>query len=122
VEQHALSISERGVLNHPVYLDRSGFIPDRADNGKQELPVGSARCKPLGLSDGTPWLNPQTKKGFIGIGPTCAACHTGRLTYQQTTVLIDGGSALTNLGKIEQALGLSVLLTCIVRHRFERFP
>ena len=63
---------------------------------------------------GAPWLNPQTKKPMTKIGFTCAACHTGRLTYQQTTLLVDGGPALTDLGKFRQALGISVLFTKLV--------
>jgi len=58
---------------------------------------------------------------MAGIGLTCAACHTGRLTYRQTTLLIDGGPALTDLGKFRQALGISVLFTRLVPGRFERF-
>ena len=73
------------------------------------------------MPDGAIWINPQTKKPMTGIGFTCAACHTGRLTYQQTTLLIDGGPALTDLGMFRQALGISVLFTKLVPGRFERF-
>src|SRR4029078_2120879 len=58
---------------------------------------------------------------MIGVGLTCAACHTGRLTYNNTTVLIDGGSALTDRGKLRQGLGISVLVTQMLPFRFERF-
>jgi len=36
-------------------------------------------------------------------------------------VLIDGGSALTDLGKLRQGLGISVLFTRLLPFRFERF-
>ena len=38
-------------------------------------------------------------------GLTCAACHTGRFTYKDTAVVIDGGPALTNLFEFKQGLG-----------------
>jgi hypothetical protein len=71
--------------------------------------------------NGEPWLNPRTKEPMTGLGFTCAACHTGRLTYRQTTLLIDGGPALTDLGKFRQGLGISVLFTKYVPGRFDRF-
>ena len=58
---------------------------------------------------------------MTGVGLTCAACHTGRFTYKNTTVLIDGGPALTDLGKLRQGLGISVLFTRHLPFRFERF-
>jgi hypothetical protein len=105
-------------------LDRYGFIPNSTETEHDKanvLPVGFARGKPIRREDGTPWLNPRTKQPMIGVGLTCAACHTGRLTYNNTTVLIDGGSALTDLGKLRQGLGISVLFTRLLPFRFERF-
>jgi hypothetical protein len=71
--------------------------------------------------DGKPWINPQTKEEMAGIGLTCAACHTGRLSYRKTTILTDGGPALIDLGKFRQGLGISVLFTKLVPGRFDRF-
>jgi hypothetical protein len=124
LEQPVLSIGAAGLLSDPAYLDRYGFIPNSTEGEKNEnnvLPVGFARGKPMLKPDGTPWLNPQTKQPMSGVGLTCAACHTGRFTYQKTTVLIDGGSALTDLGKLRQGLGISVLFTQHLPFRFERF-
>jgi hypothetical protein len=45
---------------------------------------------------GQPWLNPRTKQPMTGLGFTCAACHTGRFTYRGTTILVEGGPALTD--------------------------
>jgi len=42
--------------------------------------------------DGTSWVNPQTNDQMTSLGFTCAACHTGRLTYKHVTLLIDGGA------------------------------
>ena len=44
-----------------------------------------------------------------GIGLTCAACHTGRFTYKDTAVIIDGGPALTDLFKLKQGIGVALL-------------
>ena len=124
LEQPVLSIFAAGLLSDSAYLDRYGFIPNSTETEHDKanvLPVGFARGKPIRREDGTPWLNPQTKQQMIGVGLTCAACHTGRLTYNNTTVLIDGGPALTDLGKLRQGLGISVLFTRLLPFRFERF-
>lgn len=65
--------------------------------------------------------NPQSKKSNTAIGLTCAACHTGRFTYQNTTVLIDGGPALTDLGKLRKGMALSLFYTRYAPYRFDRF-
>ena len=56
-----------------------------------------------------------------GVGLTCAACHTGRFTYKDTAVIIDGGPALTNLFKLKQGMGVALLLTRFLPGRFGRF-
>jgi mono/diheme cytochrome c family protein len=121
LEQPKLSIGEIKLLSDPTYLDKYGFIPSSTEGKSDELPVGFARGGPMSDPDGKPWLNPQTKKQFTGIGLTCAACHTGRFTYRQMTVLIDGGSALLDLGQLRQGLGISVLFTRLLPLRFGRF-
>jgi RoxA-like, cytochrome c-like len=121
LEQPKLSIREIKLLSDPTYLDKYGFIPSSTEGKSDELPVGFARGGPMSDPDGKPWLNPQTKKQFTGIGLTCAACHTGRFTYRQITVLIDGGSALLDLGQLRQGLGISVLFTRLLPLRFGRF-
>jgi hypothetical protein len=124
LEQPVLSLRAAGLLSDPIYLDRYGFIPNSTEIEKSEdniLPVGFARGKPMLMPNGTPWLNAQTKKQLTGVGLTCAACHTGRFTYKNTTVLIDGGPALTDLGKLRQGLGISVLFTQYLPFRFARF-
>jgi hypothetical protein len=55
------------------------------------------------------------------LGLTCAACHTGRLTYQGTELLIDGGSAMTDIVKLNQAIAASLFLTNYDPLRFRRF-
>ena len=123
LEQPALSCTFRmpGLLSDPAYLDRYGFIPASTKTGKPELPVGFAHGGPMRDMDGAPWRNPQTNMDMTAVGLTCAACHTGRFTFQKTTVLIDGAPALTNLRKFEHGVGLSLLYTRYVPLRFDRF-
>jgi cytochrome c5 len=55
------------------------------------------------------------------IGLTCAACHSGSVRYKGTSIRYDGGPAMVNLLKLEQATGLSIAYTLIVPGRFRRF-
>jgi hypothetical protein len=122
LEQPRLSLfGDAGRLSDPAYLERYGFIPGATRGGEIQLPIGFARGETMRNVDGKPWINPQTKEEMAGIGLTCAACHTGRLTYRKTTILIDGGPALIDLGKLRQGLGISVLFTKLVPGRFDRF-
>lgn len=121
LEQPIISLTAVGLLSDLTYLDRYGFIPGSIQSRKQELPIGFARGGSAQDSNGNPWLNPQTKQAMTGLGLTCAACHTGRLTYQNITVLIDGGSALADIATFRQGIGISVLLTTILPYRFDRF-
>jgi RoxA-like, cytochrome c-like len=125
LEQPSPSLGAPGLLSDPVYLDRYGFIPDNThpDNNpaKPGLPIGFAYGGPLKDSYGAPILNPQTKAPMTSLGLTCAACHTGRLTYQNITILIDGGPALTNLDKFQNGVGLALLDTRWMPFRFARF-
>ena len=112
LEQPRLSLTgDVGRLSDPAYLDRYGFIPGATKGGEIQLPIGFARGEIMRKPNGEAWLNPRTNEPMTGLGFTCAACHTGRLTYGDSTLLIDGGPALTDLGKFRQGLGISVLLT-----------
>jgi len=126
LEQPSPSLGAPGLLSDPVYLDRYGFIPDNThpDNGnpaKPGLPIGFSYGGPLKDSSGNPILNPQTKAPMTSLGLTCAACHTGRLSYQNITILIDGGPALTNLDKFQNGVGLALFYTRWMPFRFARF-
>jgi hypothetical protein len=121
LEQPALSLTSPGLLSDSAYLDRYGFIPSSANPSKPELPVGFAHGGQVLDVSGAPLRNPQTNVKMTSLGLTCAACHTGRFTYQGTTVLIDGGSALTNVQNFQKAVGLSIVYTHFVPGRFSRF-
>ena len=108
-------------FSETAYLDRYGFIPDTVIPGKKALPIGFAKGGPMLDPSGAPWKNPRTKETMNGIGLTCAACHTGRFTYKDTAVVIDGGPALTSLFTMKQGMGVSLLLTRFIPTRFNRF-
>jgi hypothetical protein len=121
LEQPPFSSTASGLLSDPLYLDRYGFIPDDTHPGKSELPIGFAHGGKILDVSGNPLRNPQTQAEMTSLGFTCAACHTGRFTYQGTTVLVDGGPALTNVQKFQKAVGLSIVYTHFVPGRFARF-
>ncbi|MGB6306917.1 MAG: di-heme-cytochrome C peroxidase [Steroidobacteraceae bacterium] len=122
LEQPTLSFTAPpGLVSDPGYLDRFGFIPGSVDGDKHALPIGFAQGGPIASADGSPWVNPQTKVAMTGVGLTCAGCHTGRLSYKNTTVLIDGGSALTNLYALRNAVPLALVFARYVPFRFGRF-
>ena len=108
-------------FSESTYLDRYGFIPDTIIPGKKALPIGFAKGGPMLDPSGAPWKNPRTKETMNGAGLSCAACHTGRFTYKDTAVVIDGGPALTNLLAMKQGMGVALLLTRFIPTRFNRF-
>ena len=116
-----LLFTSPGLFSDPAYLDRYGFIADTIIPGKTALPIGFAEGTPMLDPTGATWKNPRDKKEMNGIGLTCAACHTGSLTYNGTAVVIDGGPALTNLFAMKQGMGISLLLTRVWPGRFSRF-
>jgi mono/diheme cytochrome c family protein len=124
LEQPTISwvpFSKVGRFSDIAYLDRYGFIPDTIIPGKEALPIGFAKGTAMLDPTGAPWKNPRNKQDMIGIGLTCAACHTGSFTYKDTAVVIDGGPALTNLFAMKQGMGIALLLTRYWPGRFERF-
>lgn len=119
-----LILTDAGSFNDPAYLDRYGFIrntilPPKKD--EKEMPIGFAKGGPMLDPSGAPWRNPGNKQDMHGIGLTCAACHTGRFTYKDTAVIIDGGPALTDLLKLKQGMGVALLYTRLLPSRFNRF-
>ena len=108
-----------GRFGDPAYLDRYGFIPDPFD--KAALPIGFAHGDAMLDPTGEPWRNPRNKQDMTGIGLTCAACHTGRFTYKDTAVIVNGGPAMTDLLKLKQGIGVALLQTRYLPGRFGRF-
>jgi hypothetical protein len=151
LEQPYLSLAAVPPLADQAYLDRFGFIPSTTEDGaydwrncrepetggtgyesttsllswRHRLPVGftcsDRRADPMRHPDGSPWRNPATGSTMSTLGLTCAACHTGRLTYRGTEFLVDGGSAMTDVVKLNEAIGVSLVLTKLDPLRFNRF-
>jgi hypothetical protein len=121
LEEPALTFSDPRLLSDPIYLDRFGFIPYTPTPGKVELPIGFAHGDKILDVTGAPLTNPQTKAPMTSLGLTCAACHTGRFTYHNTTVIVDGGPALANVNNFQKAVGLSIIYTHWIPGRFSRF-
>ena len=121
LRQPTLLAGPGDLFSNADYLDRFGFIADRDGRAELGLPIGFARSTAMVAPGGKPWLNPATGKPFSAVGLTCAGCHTGRMTYKGTEILVDGGPAITNLGSFRSALGISLLLTNILPWRFHAF-
>lgn len=127
LEQPDFTLWETGLLSDPAYLDRVGFIipPDNRNAYNPDgLPVGFSKGAPIvDPTTGQPFMNPATGKPLNAVGLTCAACHTGQLEHKGTRFIVDGGAALTDLGKFRTALGISIGLTAspLVPGRFDRF-
>ncbi|WP_374943244.1 di-heme-cytochrome C peroxidase [Sphingomonas sp.] len=113
LERPVPSLTSPGLFSDPAYLDRFGFIPSpRSDANPAGLPIGFARTSAIDPTNGQP---------FDQLGFTCAACHTGRIEYGGTTILIDGGPAMTDVNKFRGALGFALGLTKLSPPRFLRF-
>lgn len=103
-----------GLFSDPAYLDTFGFIASPRDRGLNPdgLPIGLTR---------TIGTDPRTNQPFDRIGFTCAACHTGRIEHRGTTILVDGGPALTNLGEFRKQLASALIKTSVNPVRFRAF-
>ncbi len=102
------------------YMLRLGFIgQDKTPANPDGLPVGIAKTESI---------------NFAGIGPkelaagfTCAACHTGQITHQDTRYIIDGGPSMIDLGLFTQTLGAAIGQTALASKfslfggRYDRF-
>jgi len=119
LEQPGVSVTSLGLLSSPDYLDRYGFMPDEKPDA---LPIGFARGGTALTPSGKPWINTETGAALTSVGLTCAACHTGRLTYNGTEIRVDGAPANTNLKEFQGSLVLALLETAadpLRRIRFE---
>lgn len=115
IEQPALRLfGTPGLFSDPDYLRRFGFIGDAAgprnDNG---LPIGFAVDRDF--------RDPVSGRAFHALGYTCAACHTGHLTFRGTEIRIDGGPATADVTRLAVSLGYAMAFTKYVPGRFQRF-
>jgi hypothetical protein len=138
--------STPGLLSDSAYLERFGFIPSpKTIHADQATLLSYGYAEPAGAPASTPALSDKWPvENFDGlpvgfarlsgaadpatgaslpdmIGLTCAACHSGSIRYKGASVRYDGGPAMVDLLKLEQATGLSIAYTLIVPFRFNRF-
>jgi hypothetical protein len=118
LEQPGVSVGSLGLFAAPDYLNRYGFI---SDEKAEALPIGFAHGGPAITSSGKRWTNPATKLPMTSIGLTCAACHTGRMTYNGTEIRVEGAPANTNLKLLQGSLGLALIDTAALPLRRIRF-
>jgi hypothetical protein len=91
-----------------AYLESFGYMPDHSHARNSDgLPVGFAKGKDAG---GREWF------GF-----SCAACHTGQLTYRGSAVRVDGGTTLADVLKFQSNLALAVRATLDQPKKLARF-
>ena len=151
LEQPGIHLFTRpGLLADSSYLERFGFLPSPKSvdvdetslsrfgyapspdattepaptsvAGLQLTPVENFDGLPVGFARMTGVTNPGTGAPEADkIGLTCAACHTGHISYKGVSVRFDGGPATVNLKKLELATGLSIAYTTWVPGRFNRF-
>lgn len=84
-------------------MKRVGLIPAaKSKNNPDALPIG------------------LTRNGDH-MGPTCAACHTQQITYQNETIHIDGGQAFLHLNQFLSDLTAALKATLDNAEKFDRF-
>ena len=113
ISLHRFGYYASGAKTEPAPETVAGLKPTVAEN-IDGLPVGFSRMP--GAADPTTGA-PQPDL----IGLTCAACHTGHITYQGVSVRFDGGPGMVDLLKLETATGESLLYTLWWPGRFKRF-
>ena len=92
------------------FIASFGYLPEAKNASNPDaLPVGFAKA-PFG---------PGNKELWIGM--TCAACHTGQVTYKGKTVRVDGGTTLADILGFQSALVASLKATVRQPAKFQRF-
>jgi hypothetical protein len=124
LEQPVLTPLPVGRFAARDYLARFGFIyeSDRPAPEEADLPIGWAIEEKYMAKYDIPPVETPTRM----VGLTCAACHTNRIDVQgpdgrSKGVVIEGGSAMIDLGSFEQAVGKALGYTWFFPMRFARF-
>ena len=102
------------------YIPRLGFIKQKKTKLNPDgLPIGIA------ITDSIYF--PGIDHKSLAVGFTCAACHTGQITFDNKRYVIDGGPAIIDLGLLTQTLGAALGQTLLSSKfslfdgRFDRF-
>ena len=102
------------------YILRMGFI-------KQDKTTYNPDALPIGIAKTTSIFFPGIERQAEAAGFTCAACHTGQITYGDTRYVVDGGPSMIDLGLFTQTLGAALGQTALSSKfslfdgRFDRF-
>jgi len=124
LEQPVLTPLPVGRFAARDYLARYGFIyeSDQPAPGEPDLPIGWAIDEKYMAKYDTPPVETPTPM----VGLSCAACHSNRIDIEGPDgrikgVLIEGGSAMIDLGSLELAVGKALGYTWAFPLRFARF-
>ena len=105
LERH--DTNERFLSNN--HVRELGFLPREKSEGNPDgLPIGFIR-------------DAEYDSETPGMGVTCAACHTGLITYKQSAYLIDGGPTLGNMEELLKRLASALETTAKDEAKFARF-
>jgi hypothetical protein len=115
LEQPGINLFGAGErVTDPDYLTRLGYIQSDVSRFNQSgLPVGFAVDYDV--------TSPVDGRRYNAIGFTCAACHTGQMTYQGTSIRYDGGPAMTDVTRLTNVLFLAMFENNYSTVRFNRF-
>lgn len=120
LERPELALGAPGMMTDAAYLDRYGFIA--SDSALSDLPIGFEHGDVMfNPTTGKSWTNPQTGKPLGSVGLSCAACHTGRMTYRGTEIYVDGGPSKIDVNAVRKAMSVALYMTRYVPGRFDRF-
>ncbi|MEO0722214.1 MAG: di-heme-cytochrome C peroxidase [Pseudomonadota bacterium] len=110
-----------------AYLTSFGYLP-ATEGAANRLPIGFAVDQQaddtLGYSK-LRWYEQQRgdaaplSEPWIGLN--CSACHTGSITYEGTTLQIQGGSTLADFQSFIEAVDAALTETRSDRLKFDRF-
>ena len=101
----------------PNVQARYGLLPNNNPTYNKDLmPVGIVKNI---VADEYVNLLGQDEKEWASI--SCAACHTGQITYKGNAMRIDGGQSFWNFDKWSGELVFSLMITSAMPERFERF-
>lgn len=108
------------------HLTSFGFVAPPA-NSEINRPIGFARDTQADanfINSGLRWYEGQqggdaTAETWIGLN--CAACHTARITYEGTEMIVDGGPSLLDFQSFIEALDQALEATRSDPDKWERF-
>jgi len=108
------TVDSKGLFRRPENMKRYGyFFPETAnghikDLNPNGLPIGFARS--VDPKDGKAWF-----------GPTCAACHSNRITYQGSVRIIDGGPSQADFWQFNLDVTEALRATLEDEQKFDDF-